>query len=99
MQPDRPSSASTQNSKPLDGLTIIRAHFPPEHLIAQDEIAKSHNLIQYDRSLTEVDKHRIAGHMEHVEQYGLMYDIEVPAKEREAWSWADPYLRKEADRG
>lgn len=74
---------------------IIRAHFPPEHLISRDEIQKCHNKIQFDRSLLDTEKHRLQGHLEHVQQYGLMMDQAVPEEEATAWEWVRPYLRKE----
>lgn len=74
---------------------IIRAHFPPEHLISRDEIQKCHNKLDYDRTLLDTEKHRIKGHLEHVEQYGLMMDVEVDEKEAPAWEWVRPFLRKE----
>lgn len=103
MKTQPPTDTHTAGSTPSSGSpepqAIIRAHFPPDHMMSRDQVTQSHNAIQYDRSLTDVQKHRLQGHIEHVEQYGLMVDLSVPAKEREAWSWTDPYLRKEADRG
>jgi hypothetical protein len=92
-------SESTTKSKSPDPLRIIRAHFPPDHLMSQDEIAKCHNYINYNRKLTDVDRHRIQGHMEHVERFGLMMDITVPESELNAWSWTEPYLRREVANG
>lgn len=56
---------------------------------------KCRNKIEYDRTLLDTEKHRIQGHLEHVEQYGLMMDHEVPQEEAAAWEWVRPYLRKE----
>lgn len=85
----RPKSASPEIPR------IIRVHFPADHLISQDRLQKCQNKIQYDRSLTEFEKHRLQGHADHVEQYGLMMDQEVPEGEEHAWEWVRPYLRKE----
>nr|WP_287937755.1 hypothetical protein [Algoriphagus sp.] len=42
----------------------------------------------------DTEKHRLQGHLEHVQQYGLMMDIEVPEKEAQAWEWTKEHLRK-----
>lgn len=56
---------------------------------------KCRNKIEYDRSLLDTEKHRLQGHLDHVEHYGLMIDQEVPEEEAAAWEWVRPYLRKE----
>lgn len=63
--------------------------------MSRDEIQRAYNKVHLDRSLTDVDKHRIEGHIEHVERHGLLYDIQVPENEAPAWEWVRPYLRKE----
>lgn len=92
---EKPSTNLTGKSNQAEIPRIIRAHFPPDHLISRDEIQACHNKINYDRSLTDVEKHRLQGHADHVEQYGLMMDREVPKGEEHAWEWVRPYLRKE----
>lgn len=93
-----PIAAPSDTSKPKSpspGIPrIIRAHFPPDHLMSRDEVIKCHNTILYDRDMPAHTKELISEHMNKVEREGLRSDYEVPAAEADAWDWLNPYLIK-----